>query len=53
MAFVGIKPNISKIQTQTTILQQGKGKGKVAPLLNKAPRHEDILGEWKYSSTHS
>jgi hypothetical protein len=30
-----------------------KVKGKVVPVLNKAPRHEDVLGEWKYSSTHS
>jgi hypothetical protein len=28
------------------------GKSKV-PVLNKAPRHEDIFGEWRYSSTHS
>jgi hypothetical protein len=30
-----------------------KGKGKVAPVLNQAPCHEDVLGEWRYSSTHS
>jgi hypothetical protein len=30
-----------------------KGKGKVVPVLNQAPRHEDVLGEWRYSSTHS
>jgi hypothetical protein len=32
-----------------------KIKGKVVPVLffNWAPRHEGILGEWKYSSTHS
>jgi hypothetical protein len=28
-------------------------KGKIVPVLNKAPRHEDVLGEWRYSSTHS
>jgi hypothetical protein len=28
-------------------------KGKVVPVLNYAPRHECILGEWRYSSTHS
>jgi hypothetical protein len=28
-------------------------KGKVAPVLNYAPRNEDVLGEWKYSSMHS
>jgi hypothetical protein len=26
-------------------------KGKVVPVLNEAPRHEDVLGEWRYSST--
>jgi hypothetical protein len=30
----------------------GKGKGKVVPVLNEAPYREDILGEWRYSSTH-
>jgi len=31
-----------------------KGKGKVIPVLffNRAPRHEGVLGEWRYSSTH-
>jgi hypothetical protein len=28
-------------------------KGKVVPVLNYAPRHEDVLGEWRYNSTHS
>jgi hypothetical protein len=27
--------------------------GKVVPLHNSAPPHEDVLGEWTYSSTHS
>jgi hypothetical protein len=31
---------------------KGKGKGKVVPVLNQAPRHEGILEEWWYSSTH-
>jgi hypothetical protein len=22
-------------------------------VLNQAPRHEDVLGEWRYSATHS
>jgi hypothetical protein len=30
-----------------------KGKGKVVPVLNEAPRHEDLLGEWRYNSKHS
>jgi hypothetical protein len=28
-------------------------KGKVVHVLNKAPRHEDVSGEWRYSSMHS
>jgi hypothetical protein len=27
--------------------------GWVVPVLNWAPRHKDVLGEWRYSSTHS
>jgi hypothetical protein len=32
-----------------------KGKSKVVPVLffNWASRHEGVLGEWRYSSTHS
>jgi hypothetical protein len=30
-----------------------KVKSKVVPVLNIAPRHEDVLGEWRYSSIHS
>jgi hypothetical protein len=30
-----------------------KVKGTVVPVLNKATHHEDLLGEWRYSSTHS
>jgi len=31
-----------------------KGKGKVIPeFFNWAPRHEGVLGKWKYSSTYS
>jgi hypothetical protein len=28
-------------------------KIKVAPVLNKASHHEDVLGEWRYASAHS
>jgi hypothetical protein len=28
-------------------------KVKFSPWFNWAPRHEDVLGEWRYSSTHS
>jgi hypothetical protein len=36
-----------------TFLRVVKGKGKVAPVLNYALHQEDVLGEWRYSSTHS
>jgi hypothetical protein len=32
---------------------KGKEKAEVFPLLNYAPRHDDLLGEWRYNSTHS
>jgi len=36
------------------ILVINKGKCKDVPVLfNWAPRHEGVLGEWKYGSTHS
>jgi len=28
-------------------------ENEVVPVLNKAPRHEDILGKWRYSSMNS
>jgi hypothetical protein len=28
-------------------------KVKLSLCVNRAPRHEGVLGEWKYSSTHS
>jgi hypothetical protein len=31
----------------------GKCKGKVVPVLDEAPRHKGVFGEWRYSSTHS
>jgi hypothetical protein len=36
-------------------LHNGKGKVKLylCFLFNRAPCHEGILGEWRYSSTHS
>jgi hypothetical protein len=30
----------------------GRG-GKIVPVLTQVPRHEDVLGERKYNSTHS
>jgi hypothetical protein len=34
-------------------LQQAKVKLSLCFCFNRAPRHEDVLGEWRYSSTHS
>jgi hypothetical protein len=28
-------------------------EGKLVPVPNYVPRHEDVLGEWRYSSTRS
>jgi len=36
-----------------TLNNYDKGKNKFVPVINKAPRHEDVLGEWMYNSTHS
>jgi hypothetical protein len=41
-----LKP-ITKIQVKV------KGKGVPVLLCNLAPRHEGVLVEWRYSSTHS
>jgi hypothetical protein len=35
-----------------TSLLDDTGKGKVVPVRNQVSRHEDVLGEWRYSSTH-
>jgi hypothetical protein len=44
-----------QLETEATalMLRVVKYKGKVVPVLKKAPRHEDVLEEWRYSSTHS
>jgi hypothetical protein len=52
--------NIVLIHTKLKLLLQYKyldikGKGKIVPVLflNRAPRHEGVLGEWRYISTLS
>jgi hypothetical protein len=40
-------------QRKDITLDKVKGKGKAVPVLNKAPRHEGVLGMERYSSTHS
>jgi hypothetical protein len=35
------------------LMNEVKGKGKVVRVLSWAPRHEGVLGECRYSSTHS
>jgi hypothetical protein len=49
----GSSPLLRKLLWKVNV--KGKGKGKVAPVLflNWATRHEGVLWEWKYSSTHS
>jgi hypothetical protein len=48
-----IKNNASNVTGIWSIVL--KGKGEVVPVLsfNWAPRHEGVLGEWRYSSTYS
>jgi hypothetical protein len=41
----------SRCYSKTKILSTIKGK--VVAVLNWASRHEGVLGEWRYSSTHS
>jgi hypothetical protein len=45
------KQNISN--SSASFLSKGK-KVRLSPcFFNRAPRHEGVLGEWRYSSTHS
>jgi hypothetical protein len=37
----------------TASLWPNNAKGKVGPVLNLAPRYEDVLGEMRYNSTPS
>jgi len=43
---VGLLTMLPKRSSQTY-----KGKGKLVPMLNEAPRHEDILGG-RYNTAH-
>jgi cation transport regulator ChaC len=36
-----------------THVHKGKGKVKLSLCFIWAPRHEGVLGEWRYSATHS
>jgi hypothetical protein len=38
------------VKTWTCIM---KIKGAFVPVLNQDPRHEDVLGVWRYRATHS
>jgi hypothetical protein len=44
---------LRRVSVWDYLLTYKLGKGKVVPVLNQAPRHEGVLGEWKYRSTHS
>jgi hypothetical protein len=48
---VGI-PSQHYTASQPRKLRILKGKVKVVPVLTKAPRIGDVLGEWRYISTH-
>jgi hypothetical protein len=45
-------PDAARPQVPNLLLRD-KGKGKVVPVLNQAPRHEDVLREWRYRFTYS
>jgi hypothetical protein len=46
--------NIMKpVQSKPGNIVKGKGKDKIIPVLNYAPRREGVLGERTYSSTYS
>jgi hypothetical protein len=45
--------NVATKQKQPTTKVKGKKKVKLSPCLTKHNSNEGILGEWKYSSTHS
>jgi hypothetical protein len=45
------KPVPNKVTS--IIRNKGKSKAKVVPVLNEASRYEDVLGQWRYGSTHS
>jgi hypothetical protein len=48
------KTTFKKTETENILKCKDKSKVKVVPVLflNWASRHEGVLGEWKYSSTH-
>jgi hypothetical protein len=37
--------------TEHSMITTGKGKGKVVPVLNQVPIHEDVLGKWRFRFT--
>jgi len=39
--------------TRQRVETNAYGKDKVVRVLKYAPRNEDVLGEWRYSATHS
>jgi hypothetical protein len=51
-SFSGLFLETAVRPTQPPI-QLVKGKVKLSLCFNRAPRHEDVLGEWRCSSTHS
>jgi hypothetical protein len=43
----------ANFNSRNRVLFLATGNVKVVPVLNQTPRHEDVLREWRYSSTHA
>jgi hypothetical protein len=50
---VGYMPSYKLSSYQINTHKVKVKKGKAVPVLNLAPHHEGVLGEWRYSSTNS
>jgi hypothetical protein len=46
-------PTVGSIQHNSSVMNESTFVTIKVHVLNQAPRHEGVLGEWKYSSTHS
>jgi hypothetical protein len=51
--YICVGVTLAPIVTICVLKDMKKVKGKIFPVLNLAPRHEDVLGERTYSSTNS
>jgi hypothetical protein len=51
--IIGLDLTISQVRTKYLDKVCLVCKRKVVPVLNQVPRHEGVLGEWRYISSHS